>query len=105
MRAHFFLGLIAVLVFICSLFVFHGKQSIVAWKGGDVVAIRQVVKQLTLTDLALWSEARYTRNPALTDFFTPFQDNPASFEHFPAGSIISPKIPAVQTSVKVNPSI
>lgn len=45
---------------------------------------------LQLTDLALWTEARYTRNPALTDFFTPFQDVPGGPEHFPAGAIIAP---------------
>lgn len=45
---------------------------------------------LQLTDLALWTEARYTRNPALSDFFTPFQDIPGGPEHFPAGAIIAP---------------
>ena len=43
-----------------------------------------------LTDLCLFTDARYTRNPAVADFSTPFQDHPASFEHFPSGSIIGP---------------
>lgn len=45
---------------------------------------------LGLTDLAIWTEARYTRNPALADFFSAFQDHPGAIEHFPAGSIIAP---------------
>jgi len=51
---------------------------------------RQIVHLLGLTDLSIWTEARYTRHPTQTDFFSPFQDFPASLEHFPAGSIISP---------------
>jgi hypothetical protein len=51
---------------------------------------RRLVERLQLTDLALWTEARYTRHPSQADFFSPFQDFPSSFDHFPAGSIIAP---------------
>lgn len=51
---------------------------------------RQVVRLLKLTDLSIWTEARYTRHPSQTDFFSPFQDFPSSLEHFPAGSIMAP---------------
>jgi len=47
-----------------------------------------LVKNLRLTDLALWTEARYTRHPSQADFFAPFQDMPSSLEHFPAGSVV-----------------
>ena len=43
-----------------------------------------------LTDLCIFTEARYTRNPAVADFWTAFQDHPASLEHFPSGSLIEP---------------
>lgn len=49
-------------------------------------ASADLVARVGLTDLALFTEARYTRNPALADLHTPFQDNPMSFEHFPSGS-------------------
>lgn len=49
-----------------------------------------LVRSLGLTDLALWTEARYTRHPTQTDFFSPFQDLPGGMEHFPAGALISP---------------
>ncbi len=51
---------------------------------------RDLVRSLTLTDLCLFTEARYTRNPALADLHSAFQDGPFSFEHFPSGSLIAP---------------
>ena len=49
---------------------------------------RELVRRLELTDLAIWTEARYTRHPSQADFFSAFQDGPASLEHFPAGSVV-----------------
>ena len=51
---------------------------------------KELVRNLRLTDFAIWTEARYTRHPSQADFFSPFQDFPSSFEHFPAGSVIAP---------------
>ena len=51
---------------------------------------REIVRALGLTDLCLFTEARYTRHPAVADRFTPFQDHPMSLEHFPSGSILLP---------------
>jgi hypothetical protein len=47
-----------------------------------------MVRQYRLTDLSLFTEARYTRNPAVADLNTAFQDYPFSFEHFPSGSLV-----------------
>jgi hypothetical protein len=47
---------------------------------------RGVVEGLRLTDLALFTEARYTRNPSQADLHSAFQDHPVSMEHFPSGS-------------------
>jgi hypothetical protein len=51
---------------------------------------RGLVKHFSLTDLALFTDARYTRNPAMADLATPFQDYPMAFEHFPSGSLMPP---------------
>jgi hypothetical protein len=51
---------------------------------------REMVRQLELTDLCLFTDARYTRHPSMADLNTPFQDYPLSFEHFPSGSLMSP---------------
>jgi hypothetical protein len=49
-----------------------------------------IVEEYELTDLCLFTDARYTRNPVMADFFTAFQDHPFSMEHFPSGSIVNP---------------
>ena len=50
-----------------------------------------MVKQLDLTDLCLFTEARYTRHPTQADLHSPFQDHPMSLEHFPSGSLLAPR--------------
>lgn len=52
----------------------------------------QMVKRLQLTDLCLFTEARYTRHLSQADLFSAFQDHPMSFEHFPSGSFTVPTI-------------
>jgi hypothetical protein len=51
-----------------------------------------MVKQLDLTDLCLFTEARYTRHISQADLFSPFQDHPLSLEHFPSGSFVGPPL-------------
>ena len=49
-----------------------------------------LVRQLQLTDLCLFTEARYTRHPSQADLHSPFQDHPLALEHFPSGSLLLP---------------
>jgi len=49
-----------------------------------------LVRRLELTDLCLFTEARYTRHPTQADMHAPFQDHPMSLEHFPSGSLLGP---------------
>ena len=49
----------------------------------------EMVKKYGLTDLCLFTDARYTRHPVMADVHTPFQDYPTSLEHFPSASILS----------------
>ncbi len=64
------------------------------WRNGADMPARQeraeLVQMLGLSDLALFTEARFTRHPTQADLFTPFQDAPLSQEHFPTGSLIAP---------------
>jgi len=64
-------------------------------------ARRQLARQLSLTDLALWTEARYTRHPSQADLFAAFQDGPAAFDHFAAGSILAPVNPQITTRLLI----
>jgi hypothetical protein len=50
----------------------------------------ELVVRLGLTDLCLFTDARYTRHPSQADLHSAFQDHPISFEHFPSGSILPP---------------
>jgi hypothetical protein len=49
-----------------------------------------LVERLKLTDLCLFTEARYTRHPSQADLHSAFQDHSAAFEHFPSGSLLPP---------------
>jgi len=68
------------------------------WSGryasGDARAMREasrlMVQQLQLTDLCLFTEARYTRHPSMADLHSAFQDHPLALEHFPSGSLATP---------------
>jgi hypothetical protein len=55
-----------------------------------LAANERLVVQLGLTDLCLFTEARYTRHPSQADLHSAFQDHPLGLEHFPSGSLLSP---------------
>jgi hypothetical protein len=52
--------------------------------------MRRLVERLGLTDLVLFTEARYTRHPTQADLQSAFQDHPVALEHFPTGSLLPP---------------
>lgn len=57
----------------------------------DTLARRTLlVAAYGLTDLGLFTEARYTRHPSQADLHSAFQDHPMSLEHFPSGSLLLP---------------
>lgn len=53
----------------------------------------QLVEVLLLTDLALWTEASYTRHPSQANRFSAFQNGPASPDCFPSGTWVRPNAP------------
>jgi hypothetical protein len=57
---------------------------------GNVAATAALVERLELTDLVLFTEARYTRHPTQADLQSAFQDHPVALEHFPTGSLMPP---------------
>ena len=48
---------------------------------------RQLVKAFELTNLAIWTGARYTRHVSQADTFAAFQDSMGALEHFPEGAL------------------
>lgn len=84
----FFLLITAGALLIGIAFVHAGVQA-----ARDLPGLQRqahMVENLDLTDLALCTEARYTRHPSQADRHTAFQDHPVSLEHFPTGSVIGP---------------
>ncbi len=51
---------------------------------------RQFQEVVGLPNLAITSAARYLRHYSIADLATPFQDYPASPDHFPAGFVFVP---------------
>lgn len=61
-----------------------------AGSAATLAANERLVTQLGLTDLSLFTEARYTRHPSQADLHSAFQDHPLGLEHFPSGSLLPP---------------
>jgi len=82
----------AVLVFGLALAVFVASFVDAARLRGvrapDQAATAALAARLGLTDLALFTEARYTRHPSQADLHSAFQDHPLALEHFPSGSVM-----------------
>lgn len=55
-----------------------------------IMIMGRMVRDLSLTDLSLFPEARYTRHLAVSDTHAPFQDHPLALEHFPSGALTRP---------------
>lgn len=84
----FFLYL-AVGVTVLGLLLVHASASEYA-RQENLEEKAELVKTLKLTDLCLFTEARYTRHLSQADLNTAFQDHPLSLEHFPSGSFTQP---------------
>ena len=74
--------------------VWSGWHAHEQWQQGQVrlAHTQEWVRTLSLTDLALFTEAHYTRHPSLADWHTPFQSHPGALEHFPSGSLVPPPL-------------
>ena len=57
---------------------------------------RELVAALDLTDLALFTEARYTRHPSQADLHSAFQDHPLALDHFPTGTLVPAPRPGLE---------
>lgn len=72
------------------LLTFADAASHRAGRAAALEANARLVAQLGLTDLCLFTEARYTRHPSQADLHSAFQDHPIGLEHFPSGALLPP---------------
>lgn len=88
--SHLLLLFLVLLACIDTGLYFHYRQA-----RNRQLAAREInditVAGLTLTDLCISTEARYTRHPAVSDPIAPFMDHPGAIEHFPTGSFWAPE--------------
>lgn len=77
------------LLFIISLYFAYDAKRLNIQQKDNLVKIA-IVKNYGLTDLAIFSDASFLRNLSQSDFFSPFQENPSSFDMFPTASLITP---------------
>lgn len=99
-RSRVYLSLILLLLGLLTGLGGWAQRSSARFLADELPARRELVRVLSLTDLALWTEARYTRHPSMADQFSPFQDHPGAFEHFPAGSLMAPTGARPTTSLR-----
>jgi hypothetical protein len=85
-RALWLLALLAIATTLTFVDAERRSQAVAA----RIEESRALVRELRLTDLALFTEARYTRHLTQADLHTAFQDHPMAFEHFPSGSLHAP---------------
>ncbi len=93
------LSLIAALSAICLL-IFGLFFRLTMADEQKLINNRVLVEKFGLTDLALFTEARYTRHPTQADLHSALQDHPGAFDHFPSGSLLPP--PAILTQSHEN---
>jgi len=83
----FFISLVFCLVFVVTLL--DGAAKVKQAHKSRQSSIR-LVKELGLSDLALFTEASYMRHLTLSDRHTAFKEHPVALEHFPTGSFAGP---------------
>ena len=98
-----FLWVVSLALLLWALTFLHATLAL--REGADEVhQRRELVGQLDLTDLALFTEARYTRHPSQADLHSPFQDHPLALEHFPTGSLVPAPVHSAWPALKEPPA-
>jgi hypothetical protein len=87
--ANLYLTLLVLNLALAGVLLCHARSSR-AGAVAELAGMRELVGRLRLTDLCLFTEARYTRHPAMADYHAPFQEHPVALDHFPSGSLLSP---------------
>lgn len=88
-KSDVFLWLVAIQICVLVILMFHALllQERAVPRLHETV---KIVQYYGITDLSLFTEARYTRHASMADMNTAFQDHPFAFEHFPSGSLVVP---------------
>ncbi len=88
-RSTLYLTFVALSLLVLAGLFMNGARRVAA-SGPRLAEERRQVRAYGLTDLVLFTDARYTRHPSMADRNAPFQDYPQALEHFPSGSLMPP---------------
>ena len=88
-KSTLFIFFTSINIMLCAILLLHSRLSL-GMAEAFLRPCTDLAKELQLTDLCLFTEARYTRHPSMADFHAPFQDHPLALEHFPSGSLVAP---------------
>jgi hypothetical protein len=88
-KSSVFLIYLAVNLILLALMLVHAGLARKA-ETNSLAAKSEMVEELGITDLCLFTEASYTRHLSQSDVFTPFQDGPSLPDHFPSGGVVRP---------------
>jgi hypothetical protein len=88
-KSNFFLWYVLINLFLLLAIAVHSSHQRQA-AGPRLAEEKEMVRNVGLTDLCLFTEANYTRHLTQADFHVAFQDYPLSLEHFPSGALMSP---------------
>ena len=79
------------LIFFCTLLISLSACAVHAFIAEkDYQEPLRLVKRFDLTDIVIALDARYIRNLAITDIYSPFLEHPCALDHFPSGAIFKP---------------
>jgi hypothetical protein len=101
-KSNFYLIFIAInLLFLSFLLLVHPAATRDDFEK-KLAEERRIVRELGITDLCIFTEARYTRHLSQADLHSAFQDYPMAMEHFPSGSIVRPSTPIIVENNEVD---
>ena len=83
------LGLFCALLFLAAFLYGDAAEGRRAWDT-KLLVLQKVVADLRLSDLAISTEARYTRHPAVSDSGVIGMDHPGGLDHFPSTLAFAP---------------
>lgn len=70
--------------------MFTGIAKLRSAQSQRLQRVQHVVADLGVSDLALCTEARYTRHPAVSDAVVVGMDHPGELDHFPSTLFFAP---------------
>ena len=90
MLPFYYLAIMSAVIFLVVACIFFHARYLHSMWDDSVSANCAMTSVLGLSDLAISTEARYSRHLALSDIFSAFQDTPSGLDILPSGTFFTP---------------